>query len=202
MKILLTGGSSGVGKELKNLLSSHHDVTCPTRSELDLSDVSSVVEYVTDAYDMLVNCAGTDIGGKIDFVHHNIGHVQEILQVNFISALLLVQQVLRTNPKCKIINITSTNNNRYWPNDLAYSLSKKCLETFGDMLLVEYPDMRYLEVRLGLTKTSFNDNRYKQEQERFQDIYSTNKHLLPTDVAQKILDIAFDDRIKFIEISP
>jgi short-subunit dehydrogenase len=202
MKILLTGSSNGVGKELKKTLSSQHEVDCPTRLELDLNDAKSVVNYVDKAYDMLINCAGTGVGGKIDFVHHTTDFVQEILQVNFVNVVLLVQQVLRFNAKCKIINITSTNNKRYWPNDLAYSLSKKCLETFGTMLTTEYPKVRHLEVRLGLTKTNFNCSRYKHEPERLQDIYSINEHLMPNEVAQKIVDVAFDDRIKFIEISP
>lgn len=202
MKILLTGASNGVGKELNNILAPYHDVDIPTRSELDLNDDVSVVQYVTQPYDILINCAGTGVGGKVDFVHHRSDCVKEILQVNFVNVVLLVQQVLRFNPKCKVINVTSTNNNRYWPNDLAYSLSKKCLETFGTMLTVEYPNMRYLEIRLGLTKTNFNKSRYKHEPDRFQDIYSTNSHLVPNDVAQKIADVMFDDRIKFIEISP
>lgn len=202
MKILLTGSSSGIGKELKNILEHQHEIDCPERHQLDLNDIPAVINYVSQSYDLLINCAGTDIGGKIDFVNHDVACVQEILQVNLISAMLLTQQILKFNQKCKIVNITSTNNNRYWPNDLAYSLSKKCLEIFGNMLSVEYPNTSYLEVRLGLTKTNFNNNRYKNEPNRFIDIYPTNKHLLPLDVARRIVDVLFDDQIKFIEISP
>ena len=118
------------------------------------------------------------------------------------SPVLLAQQALKFNSQCKIVNITSTNNNRYWPNDLVYSLSKKALETFGEMLLVEYPQALYLEVRLGLTKTCFNTNRYREEQDRYQDIYSHHKHLNPADVACKIASVLFDNTIKQIEISP
>lgn len=202
MKILLTGSSSGVGKELKDILMTQHTVDCPERHHLDLNDATSVSSYVNQSYDILINCAGTGVGGKVDFINHNVCHIQEILQVNLISAVILTQQVLKFNPKCKIVNVTSTNNNRYWPNDLAYSLSKKSLEVFGNMLCVEYPGVSYLEVRLGLTKTSFNNNRYKHDQSRFQDIYSENKHLAPDVVAKSIVDAVFDNHVKFIEISP
>jgi short-subunit dehydrogenase len=201
MKILLTGGASGVGKELFQILSIHHEVDRPLRDQLNLNNYDSIVNFAVDSYDMLINCAGTDVGGKIDFVNHELVRVKEILDVNFVNVVLLTQKVLLSNPNCKIVNITSTNNNRYWPNNLAYSLSKKALESFGDMLLVEYPTMSYLEVRLGLTKTEFNNNRYKYSLDRFQDIY-LNPHLMPLLVAEKINSVLFDNSIKFIEIAP
>lgn len=201
LKILLTGGSSGIGLELSKALSVH-SVDCPTRTQLDLNNSDSVLNFVKEDYDVLINCAGTGVGGKIDFLNHSAINVQEILQTNFVNVVLLTQAVLKRNPRCKVINITSTNNNRYWPNDLAYSLSKKALEHFGHMLALEYPDVAYLEVRVGLTKTNFNRSRYKSDPTRFQDIYTSNKYLLPEQVAAQIVDVMFNNNIKFIEISP
>ena len=201
MKILLTGGSSGLGQALYQQLQIDHNVTAPNRQELDLSDSGSVINYVHTAYDMLINCAGTGIGGKIDFINHCSNNIEDILQINLVSPVLLTQSILQKNPASKIVNITSTNNSRYWPNDLAYSLSKKSLEDFGNMLRVEYPDINLLNVRLGLTKTNFNQNRYAECSERFVDIY-TNKHLKVTDVVNKIVAVLFDPTVKDIEISP
>ena len=110
-------------------------------------------------------------------------------------------KVLKLNSACKIVNITSTNNKQYWPDNLAYSLSKKALGEFGKMLQVDHPDIKYLEIQLGLTKTNFNQNRYVGCEDRFDDVY-LNQHLTPTDVVEKILPILFDNTIKFIEISP
>lgn len=201
MKILLTGGSSGIGKALCQILTNSHAVDFPTRHQLDLSQYHSIVNFAVDSYDMLINCAGTDIGGKNNFVNHESANVKEILDVNLVNVVLLTQKVLLANPRCKIVNITSTNNNRYWPNNLSYSLSKKALEIFGNLLVVEYPDSLYLEVRLGLTKTEFNNNRFKYSPDRFEDIY-TNPHLMPSVVAEKINAVLFDNNIKFIEIAP
>lgn len=201
MKILLTGSSSGVGEALYQHLCIEHDVVAPSQKQLDLSDAGQVINFVDQKYDLLVNCAGTDIGGKIDFINHRSGDIEDILQINLISPVLLTQAVLKLNPLAKIVNITSTNNNRYWPNNLAYSLSKLGLENFGKMLMVEYPTVKYLEIRLGLTKTNFNQNRFKNDQERYVDLYQ-HPHLLPIDVANKICDVLFDNRVKFIEISP
>lgn len=201
MNILLTGGSSGVGQALLSCLTAQHTVDAPPRTKLDLLDFQSVLNYVQVDYNMLINCAGTDIGGKIDFINHDTDNIKNILQTNFVSPVLLTQAVLRNNPTAKIVNITSTNNNRYYQNNLAYSLSKKALEEFGKMLNIEYPHTPTLEVRLGLTKTNFNQNRYQKEPERFVDIYN-NPHLTPKEVAAKIHSVLFDNSIKFIEISP
>lgn len=200
---VVTGAASGVGHSLyKELLFLNDNVKGLTRNLLDLSNIPKVEEFDLPNCDLLINCAGTDIGGKIDFVHHRDNNITEILNTNLVAPVLLSHKALKNNPLCKIVNITSTNNNRYWPNNLAYSLSKKGLESFGSMLQVEYPEVNFLEVRLGLTITNFNANRYKQDPGRFADIYSSNKHLTPDEVAKCIMAVLFDPSIKFIEISP
>jgi short-subunit dehydrogenase len=200
MKILLTGSSSGIGKSLKNILQADHTVIAPSRSELDLSLVKSVHSIDIEC-DILVNCAGTGIGGKRPFVDHCNTDIIDIFNVNLIAPVLLSQRALQKNSQCKIVNITSTNNNHYWPNDLVYSLTKKSLADFGNMLKIDHPDCCLLEVRVGLTKTNFNSARYQNDAERYQDIYA-NPHLTADTVANKIVDILFDNRVKYIEISP
>jgi short-subunit dehydrogenase len=203
LKILLTGSSNGLGQQLHQLLiAAGHDVVAPTRDHLDLSVISAVAAFAPDSVDMLINCAGTGIGGKIDFCQHRIDDVVEILNTNFMAPVVLCHTVLNANPACKIVNITSTNNNRYWPNDLAYSLSKKALEDLGNMLRIEYPALNYLEVRLGLTKTNFNQSRYKNDPERFSDLYETNVYQTANNAANRIYAVLFDSNIKFIEIAP
>lgn len=199
MKITITGTSSGVGQHLASILQDKHTVTCISRDECDLSKPipNDLISYC----DMLINCAGTGIGGKIDFVNHHPEDINEILHVNLLAPIELTRQALKKNEDCKIVNITSTNNNRYHPNDLAYSLSKRALAEFGNMLRVEYPDIRLLEIQLGLTETNFNDNRYKKEPDRYNDIYH-NRHLTVNQVGDRILNVLFDDTIKFIEVSP
>jgi len=200
-KILITGTSSGLGKELFNQLKVTNDVIPLTRQNLDLSAIDSVQKYIMPRLDMLINCAGTDIGGKIEFVQHDSTYIVDILNTNFIAPILLTQKALILNSQCKIVNITSTNNKRYWPNDLAYSLSKKSLSTFGNMLQIEYPNLQYLEVVLGLTKTNFNLNRYKHNPNNIDNLYS-NPHLTTTDVVQQLMPILWDNKIKSMEISP
>jgi short-subunit dehydrogenase len=202
MNILITGSASGIGQALHKQLSVNHKVFAPTRDELDLSDTQQILNYQLASYDMLINCAATGRGGKIDFVDHQSQAVIEIINTNLVAPMLLSKRVLSNDPGCKIINITSTNNNRYYGNDLVYSLTKKSLADFGTMLKIDYPMLRYLEVKLGLTRTKFNQSRYRDEPDRFIDIYQQHLCLEPDAVADRIVSVLFDDTIKILEISP
>jgi short-subunit dehydrogenase len=157
--IAITGTSSGVGKELYNVLSKDYDVIGLTRNDIDLDYPDRIKEL--GKVDVLVNCAGHDLGGKVKFTEHKFEHWHKIMNTNLISAMRLTQLVLEHNPKAKIVNITSTNNDHFYPGDLVYSLTKKALEEFGRMIQIEFPDSTIKEVRLGLTKTNFNQNRHR-----------------------------------------
>jgi short-subunit dehydrogenase len=201
MKILLTGCSSGLGKALHDLLRHNHDVHSLSRNDLDLSDANSVVNYQVAIYDMVIHCAGTGIGGKLPFNNHCTQAVKDIVSTNLLAPVLLTNKLLQQNPDCKVVCVTSTNNKHYYPNDLAYSLSKASLSVFLKMLAVDHPQLKYLEIQLGLTKTEFNNNRYKKDMDRFVDIYQY-PHLDATYVAEQINQVLFNNHIKFIEISP
>jgi len=200
MNIVITGTSSGLGQALVGQLA-QHQLHCITRDILDLSDCAAVADFDMPCCDILINCAGTGRGGKQAFTDHHSQHVIEILSTNLVAPVLLSQKALRQNAQCKIVNITSTNNNRYYPNDLAYSLSKQSLSYFGQMLKIEYPSCQLLEVRLGLTKTQFNGSRYRDQPERAIDIY-TNPHLDAAQAAKAIATAMFDPTIKFMELAP
>jgi short-subunit dehydrogenase len=204
MNIVVTGSNSGIGQALCRQITATYPYKLIglSRQILDLSDINAVESYCLPTVDMLINCAGTDLGGKIDFAQHKMDHIRTIMTTNLLSTVLLSHKALNQNSNCKIVNITSTNNKQYWPNNLTYSLSKQALSLFGNMLQVDYPAMRYLEVRLGLTSTNFNQNRYQACPERFTDIYQDHAHLTAAQAAHKILSVLFDDNIKFVEVSP
>lgn len=203
MKAIITGTTSGVGLSLLNELTTNGvDASGLNRDQIDLSIIESVMAYDMPVVDMFVNCAGTGIGGKINFLNHIETDIVTIMTTNLISPMILTRKALVANPNCKIVNITSTNNKRYYPNDLAYSLSKLGLSDFGKMLQIELPSCNYLEVQLGLTKTNFNNNRYKHNMDKFQDIYSSNSHLDSDSVAKRIMTATQDTSLKFIEIAP
>jgi short-subunit dehydrogenase len=199
--IVITGSNSGIGHELYKILSQHNTVIGLTRNDCDLDDITSVINYTLPHCDILINCAAHDLGGKVAFCEHETINLAKIFNTNLLAPTILTQKALRNNTQTKIVNITSTNNNRYYGNDLVYTLTKKALSDFTAYLKVDYPHIAALEVIVGLTKTNFNTNRHKAKHKPIDDLYSA-PHLSPQNVANKIVDIIFDNSITKIEIIP
>ena len=57
-KVLLTGGSGFVGKNIIPILEKKYQIVAPTRKELDLKDTSAVKEYVQEGkFDVILHSA-------------------------------------------------------------------------------------------------------------------------------------------------
>lgn len=57
-KVLLTGGTGFVGKNIAPLLRDFYDLYVPTRTELDLRDEKAVEKYVSEhKFDLVIQCA-------------------------------------------------------------------------------------------------------------------------------------------------
>ena len=72
MKILITGASGFIGKYLKTYLSGNHELTTPSSSELDLTDINAVNKFFENRqFDAVIHSAVRtrnnvyDIDGKI-----------------------------------------------------------------------------------------------------------------------------------------
>jgi len=61
MKIMITGGSGFIGKNLQERLSKNHNIFAPRRNELDLLDTPSVGAFFKEHYfDGIIHCATWD----------------------------------------------------------------------------------------------------------------------------------------------
>ena len=147
MKILITGTTSGIGAATAKLLKlQNHDVIELNRSELNLIDVQAVTEYNLPEIDCLINNAGGK--GQTD---------QDTVNLNFLSPVVLARKAYQQNPEVIIVNITSSYVNKYWGNDLIYSVSKKALAAFRLDFRVDHPNAIVTEIRPGLTKQQYDD---------------------------------------------
>ncbi len=194
--VLVTGTTSGIGKELVILLKPHYDVIELNRTELDLAVQDDVLNYEMPVVDILVNCAGHDHGGKVPFKEHHINHILSIMNTNLIAPMLLTRKAFEKNRFLRVINVTSTNIEHYWRDDLTYTLSKKALSEFGSLLDLE--GVQVQELCPGLTKTNFNKSRHKWGHKRIDDLYD-NHHLHPAVVARCLYSmIGAEDMTKVV----
>lgn len=198
MKTLITGANSGIGLELTQLISDNIGIT---RDDFDMDTIGTF--NIPNDIDRLINVAGHDLGGKVDFINHDRSSWIKIMNTNLINTIALTQQVLQQNKNAIIVNITSTNNSQYYPNDLIYSLSKKALSDFTKMLRIEYNDYsRFKEIELGLTRTNFVDNRYKENHAEKIDLYNlySERCMEPTEAAFRIIEFLSSNK-GYIKIS-
>ena len=156
--VLITGGSSGIGKSIGIYLTTHgYIVYGTTRNkqnypdfnsfellELDVRDVNSIQNAIDALWllegriDVLVNNAGIGITGPIEETPNS--EIQKAFETNFIGPLNLIKLVLphmRQQKDGLIINITSIAGKMGLPYRGIYSASKGALDMATEALRLE-----------------------------------------------------------------
>jgi 3-oxoacyl-[acyl-carrier protein] reductase len=112
-KVLITGGSRGIGKAIANKFEkSGYFVVTPSRSEMDLSDANSVLKFIEknkdEYFDVIVNNAGINDINLIEDITDD--EIQRTMQINLISPIMLIRGFagkMKESSYGRIINIGS-----------------------------------------------------------------------------------------------
>lgn len=111
--VFLTGATGGIGKSIHSLLSETYHVISPLRSELDLSNVRSIMEYIgrhkADPIDIIINCAASN-PLKPSWEKMTPEEIEKIIRINLTAPLLLSRGLSGHMKKQKwgrIVNISS-----------------------------------------------------------------------------------------------
>lgn len=134
MRVLLTGGSGGIGRSIKDeLVSKGCSVIAPTSDELDLSSQAHILNWIEAnsdlEFDGLVLSAGTNTPRSFDEV--DTREYIQILETNVNSNRLLIKAVLPGMQKKRfgrIIAISSSYSTITRTGRSSYSVSKAALE--------------------------------------------------------------------------
>ncbi len=140
MKVLVTGGSRGIGKSICDFFTKKgHTVIAPSRKELNLLETSVLKD---SNFDILINNAGINTLKNILHIDQN-----DVLQVNYLAPLKIIQQCLPYMIKQKygrIINIGSIWIDIAKEKRGAYSASKSALHSLTKTITAEYSSKNIL----------------------------------------------------------
>ena len=180
--ILITGATSGIGKEIASLLSKDNDIFLTGRRKLDkvnyypcdLVDMFEIetlynkaVEYFNSDIDILINCAGQYCYKPIE--NMTFDEISYLLDVNFKSAYILSSLVvlgMKKNKWGRIINIGSISGVIGEANASLYSLTKSAflgltkslaLELAADGITVNTINPGWVDTNMGQESVQDSD---------------------------------------------
>lgn len=206
--VLITGGSSGIGKSVGEYLSSKgYNVYGTSRNpskiqnhpfqliELNVNDVSSIYNAVKEVIlkegqlDVLINNAGMGITGPIEDTPTE--EMRKVFDTNFFGAIDMMKAVLPQMRKQKsgmILNITSIAGYMGLPFRGIYSATKGALELVTESTSMEVKQfgIKVINVAPGDFATSIASGRYHTpvfEESAYKDIYQKNLDLMDAHVS-------------------
>ncbi len=224
-RVIITGCSSGIGRELViDLTKRGHDVIATARRlsaiedlpaamalELDVTDDASVAAAVATAghIDVLINNAGVTAWSPVECMP--IAEARRLLETNFLGALRMMQAVLpqmRARRKGRIINVSTPSAIRSNPLIAFYASSKAALENLTEALRVEigHLGVDVIIAEPGGVVSAFADNRvdievtdpdYVDLMERVKSVFGTGaSRMTSAEAAAGIADLLEIERPK------
>lgn len=183
MKILITGGSSGIGLSLANrFFHLGHEVHITSRNaeklmlsplknkftihSLNLCSTESIHTFACQLQgnmDILINCAGSGIYGPLTELSRD--QMRKQFEINLFGTLELISKLRDKLIHGKIVNVSSISPEINLPFGGIYSASKSALNTISEILRLELSpfDIQVITLKLGLIKTAFIQNAERVE---------------------------------------
>ncbi|MDR1940174.1 MAG: SDR family NAD(P)-dependent oxidoreductase [Clostridiales bacterium] len=220
--IVITGGSSGIGKDLCGALADGNTVVALSRSlpdsdksfSVDVSDGKRVAEVFDKIgakfgrIDILINCAGYGMSGVTEYIPCDAA--EKITAVNYLGVLFCSQSALKyMSAGAKIINIGSLSGVSPMPFRALYNSSKAAVHMLSYSMNLETKPLgiSVAAIKLGDVDTGFKDHReifadggrYGQTAARVDAFVASRpdgKKLDRAAAIKKIINVVKKDRLK------
>jgi 3-oxoacyl-[acyl-carrier protein] reductase len=199
--ILLTGGSRGIGKAIKEAIESQGGkCIAPSRNQLDISDLTSIESFFSSLdieIDALVNNAGINVINPIEKIGDD--DIEQMVATNLVAPLKLIQYVvkgMKRKQAGKIVNISSIWGLRSKEERTLYSMTKFGLNGMTKSLARELGKDNILvnSVAPGYVNTEMtNQNVPRFTQEEIANTIPIGRFANPDEIAKLVLFLLSDD---------
>ena len=200
-RILITGASDGLGKELAKLcVAEGIEVVCISRHQpdypavhikTDLADEKSIIKCANEIkkdykkFDALVNCAGVISLQEADKVTYE--ELENLMKVNLLAPIFLSSQLfnlIKVN-EADVMNVGSTVGSKAYPGQAAYGASKWGIRGASKNLQLELAKTRsrVIQFNPGGMRTKFFE-KYNGEK-----LENPEAWMAPKDIAEVMLYI-------------
>ena len=215
---LVSGASSGIGAAVAGALASAGlKVVCAARRadrlrelvdrlgpstvavHLDVREKESVVGLLDRIpkgwrdIDVLVNCAGHDIGGRERFDKVAMDAWTDTIDTNLLGAMRVTHVVvpgMLARASGHIVNISSVYALEAHAGSSAYCTSKFGMNGFSKAILDDYrtQGVKVTQILPGVVRTEFSDTRWHGNRTKVEEFYARNPVVLdPDDVARAVI---------------
>lgn len=200
MKILIVGGTGGLGRACKEQLRLGNEVVVTSRSELDLENFEQIENYDLSSFDVIVNCAGANPGAHQGWQNNSWQNQVCQVQVNFTGAMLLAKRYVKQRKRGQFVFVTSYNIEDPTAQNIFYTTSKAALRYGMKILRKEFPDFVFTEICPGKIKTNMLEQNYQgtKTKSEINDMYNQTPCLDPMAVASAIESAV---RYKLIQVT-
>lgn len=195
MKVLITGGSRGIGKAVcEKFLSEGYEVCSPSREELDLSNNLSIEKFINNnknvKFDSIINNAGIN---PLDFIEDiSDKDFDMAMQINVKAPLKIIQgfiQGMKESNYGRIVNISSIWGIISKEKRTTYSISKYGINGLTNSLAVECGIHNILvnSICPGFVNTELTKkNVPEKEANAIKQLIPLNRFAEPTEIAETV----------------
>jgi len=203
LKIFVTGGAGGVGSAIVQYLSAEHEVTAPSRCQLDLLDFDAIANLDLSGYDVVINCAAANAGAYLGWHNNSCDNQAAQINVNLTAALLLVKQYTRQRKTGQFVYVTSTNVDDPIAYNIFYTAGKAALRYSMGAIKKDFPGMVFTEICPGKIKTRMLEQNYQgtKTAEQIEELYAKGPCLATEDIV-RVTELAIKYKLDHVTISP